>query len=227
MTLVLPFVVITWLSAAADSVWGQTAPPLPPFTNGDGDPYHNGMKHAMVSLTGQNLAIHVDAAPQEVVAMQSGFGVDFDPSKFDVLEDRYFNAQHGWLPDGQFVLEPNELVWIRRIEVEQPADSEFRIYEGGNGREGIGAWTMQQIYQQDGDAWQWDGAMQHDYFTADRPGEYRVTFEAYIGDDMGIAIPAYAPAQATFSFPAVPEPGSLALAALGVAQATLRRRKSR
>ena len=73
---------------------------MPPATSGSGD---GGMKHALVSVTGTTVAVHIsepptDVAPVSPVVMTSGHGVDYAPGKFDVLEGVSFNAQYGWLP---------------------------------------------------------------------------------------------------------------------------------
>jgi len=192
------------------------APPLPSLTNGDGSVAHNGMKHASISLTDTMLAVHVSDPPPTPVTMMSGYGVDYTPDKFNVLENVYFNAQHGWLPGGILSPPAGGNIWIKRIGVTQPAGSAFRVYEAGNGMEGMGAWTMNEIYSHDGFIWQWDGIMQHDYFAADEVGNYSMTFEVYVGDSAGNPLSEYTPATATFQFTAVPEPPAAILMLFGV-----------
>jgi len=97
------------------------APPLPSLTNGDGSVAHNGMKHASISLTDTMLAVHVSDPPPTPVTMMSGYGVDYTPDKFNVLENVYFNAQHGWLPGGILSPPAGGNIWIKRIGVTQPA----------------------------------------------------------------------------------------------------------
>lgn len=192
------------------------APPMPPLTNGDGNVACNGMKHVNISLTDTVLSIHVDDPPPAPVTMASGFGVDYTPDKFNVLEDVYFNAQHGWLPDGIFSPPAGGSIWVRRVAATQPVGSTFRVYEGGNAMEGIGAWSMNEIYSHDDFIWQWDGAMQHDYFTANQAGDYSMTFEVYVGDSVGEAFSEYTPATTTFQFTAVPEPSAALLLLCGL-----------
>ncbi len=191
-------------------------PPIPPLTNGDGNIDNNGMKHANVALADGALSIHIGTPPVSPVTAVSGFGVDYTPDKFDVLEDTYFNAQHGWLPDGFFNELPDAgLIWIKRTGVSQPPGATLKVYEGGNMMEGMEAWTMQEIYSVDGFAWPWDGLMQHDYFTADTPGNYSMSFEVYVGSPEGTPIEGFAPATTTFDFVVVPEPACLTLLFLG------------
>lgn len=212
-------------------------PPMPGMTSGS---MQNGMKHAEVSQAGSTLSVHVaepplDIAPPSPVVMRSGYGADFmhspqagdsfpDPNKFDVLEDVFFNAQYGWLPQGFFNLPAGSFLWIERTNAVQPAGSNFQVYEAGNGAEGMGAWSMNAIYTHDGFRWQWDGAMQHDYYTADLPGQYSMSFSVYVGDSMGEPLGSFTPANATLEFQVVPEPSSLLLGVLGSTVCCIRRR---
>lgn len=197
------------------------APPLPPATSGSGDA---GMKHALVSLTGTNLSIHVQSPPASPVTMFSEYGTDFTPDKFNVLEDVYFNAQHGWLPDGFISLPSDRFVWIERTAATQPSGAAFKVFEGGNGMEGTAHWTMDEIYVNDGDIWQWDGVMQHDYFTADMLGNYSMSFEVYVGDQSGSHDARYGSASTTFYFTVVPEPRSLVMTLMGAVALFVARR---
>lgn len=201
-----------------------TAPPMPPLTNGDGNVAHNGMKHANITLEDTALSIHIDDPPPAPVTMISGHGADYTPAKFDVLEDVHFNAQYGWLPGGIFSPPSETSIWIKRTAATQPAGSIFKVYEGGNMTEGMAAWTMNEIYTHDDFIWQWDGAMQHDYFVGDRVGDYSMSFEVYIGDSSGNALPSYSSASTTFSFQVVPEPSTWVLATWGIVVFILRRR---
>lgn len=203
----MPFLAITLLSFA--SAW-SASPPMPSMTNGDGNSTHNGMKHLAVHLHGTEFEIHAATSPPSPLTMMSAGNTDFTPSKFDVLEGKYFNAQPGWIPDGLFTGLPTDAaVWIERVSASQPAGSQFRVYEGGNMSEGMGAWTMNEVYLADGARWRWDGAMQHDYYTADIPGQYSMNFRVYAGDAAGNPVPGFSAGTATISFVAVPEPYSL------------------
>lgn len=207
------FATLAVLLAAAPGF--ASDPPLPPATSGSGDA---GMKHLLVSLTGTTLAVHTQAPPAAPVTMLSGHGMDYTPAKFDVLEDRYFNAQYGWLPDSFFSLPTDRSIWIERIGATSPATATFQVYEGGNGREGREAWSMNAIYAVDGQAWRWDGEMQHDYYAADLPGDYAMSFRVFVGDSTGNLDLTYTPAETTLNFRVVPEPstwGLLLLTSLG------------
>ncbi|MCC7086474.1 MAG: PEP-CTERM sorting domain-containing protein [Pirellulales bacterium] len=198
-------------------------PPMPGMTNGDGIVAHNGMKHANVSLAGTVVDVQVDATPPTPVTMMSGFGTDYTPAKFDVLENSYFNAQYGWMLSGIASPPSGSSVWIKRTNATQPAGSAFHVYEAGMGME-MAMWTMNEIYASDGALWQWDGMMQHDYYTADRPGVYSMSFEVYVGDSMGMPLAGYTHGAATFQFTAVPEPGTAVLMLCGLLCLGLRRR---
>ena len=217
-------------SLLASASWA-VAPPMPPATSGSGD---GGMKHALVSVSGTTVSVHIsepptDVAPASPVVMTSGHGVDYDPGKFDVLEGVSFNAQYGWLPGSALTLPTDRAIWIERTGAMQPAGSAFHVYEGGMGMtndalmEGMPYWTMDEIYANDGDQWQWDGRMQHDYYTADMPGSYAMSFRVYVGDLTGAEDVTYTPGTATLQFRVVPEPATWALAVLGVAGTLARR----
>jgi hypothetical protein len=211
----------TFCSAVASA----QGPPTPPMTNG-GDAANNGMKHVNVSLADGVLGVHVDSPPLAPVVMRSGLGMNYEPAKFDVLEGVYFNAQHGWLPTGFFgELPAGASIWIRRTAATQPAGSTFKVYEAGNMMEGMASWTMNEIYASDGAMWHWDGLMQHDYFAADLPGDYSMSFEVYVGDPAGDPLPDFSSAAATLEFVVVPEPSGVLLAAAGCGCLLLRRRK--
>lgn len=198
------------LAIATDIALAQL-PPLPPMTNGNGNPADNGMKHALVGFDGAQLTVHVADPPRSPVTMISGIGAKFD-TNFDVLEDRYFNSQHGWLPDGILVPPPGAEIWIRRTGLIAPAGATLKIHEGGMGNV-MPSWTMQEIYSADGDIWKWDRIMQHDLFVADKPGEYSMSFQVYFGNaTTGAPLPEYGSAETSLSFRApVPEPASIAL----------------
>ncbi len=206
------------------SLFGATAfgqlPPLPPMTNGDGNPANNGMKHVMVGYDSesQQLSVRVDDPPASPVTMTSGFGMSFD-SKFDVLEDRYFNSQHGWLPTGLWLPPAGADVWIKRSSATMPDGATLAVYEGGMGP-ALPNWSMQPLYANDGDIWKWDLLMQHDLFVVDQPGEYSMTFEIYMGDlTTGERLDGYESASTTLRFQTpVPEPTTgamLLMAAIG------------
>ncbi len=201
-------------------------PPMPPMTSGSGDA---GMKHAGVGLSGTVLTVHYDATPAVPLTMTSGHGADYTPGKFEVLEGVYFNAQYGWLPNGFISLPADRAIWIERTNATQPVGSTFKVYEAGNGMsnvpgEGMMNWTMNEIHAANGDIWQWDGVMQHDYYTADMTGSYSMSFDVYVGDLAGVADAAFTPASTTFEFSVVPEPTTFALAMLGVVGIVARRR---
>ncbi|MCA9241390.1 MAG: hypothetical protein KDA37_14375 [Planctomycetales bacterium] len=204
------------LLAIAGSAAAQL-PPLPPMTNGDGNPANNGMKHALVSFEGAGLAVHVAQPPASPVTMTSGVGRSYD-APFDLLEGRYFNSQHGWLPEGILVPPTGADVWIKRVSASAPTGASFRVYEGGMGN-GMANWSVQEVYAADGDAWKWDREMQHDLFVADLPGRYSMTFEVYLGDaTTGAPLSQYGSATTTLRFTTpVPEPTTSLLALATVA----------
>lgn len=182
----------------------------PGQTSGSGD---YGMKHAAVTLTGNTLGVTVPAPPASPVVMTDhGFSNDYTAPKFSVLENVYYNAQHGWNADSFVTLPSDRFLWIERTGVTQPSGSTFQVYDGGNMiSETMDDWAMTQIYLTNGEIWQWDGDMQHDYFTADTVGSYSMSFKLYVGDASGVEDTSFYSSAATFEFSVVPEPSSLAL----------------
>lgn len=224
LNLIFAVAVVTFSSRL---VYAQTVPPVPPMTNG-GALENNGMKHLNVALSDTALSVHVSDSPSSPVIMISGMGVDYTDDKFNVLENVYFNGQYGWLPEGTFdALPADSAVWIKRTGVTSPAGAALHVYEGGNMREGMAAWTMNEIYANDGDIWMWDGAMQHDYYTADLPGDYSMSFEVFVGDQSGTPLTQFAPAAATLDFRVVPEPNSYGWFGLMATAMLLRHRRRR
>jgi hypothetical protein len=217
------FTVITLLVSSAQCF--AAPPPMPGMTSGIGD---HGMKHAGIGLTGTVLTVHYDTMPIVPLTMMSGHETDYTPAKFEVLEDVYFNAQYGWSPDGFISLPADRLIWIERTGTIQPIDAIFKVYEAGNmsmnSGEGMANWTMDEIHTSDGEIWQSDGVMQHDYYTADMRGSYSMMFDVYVGDLSGVRDTDYTPVSTTFRFTVVPEPATLALAMLGIYCMVVRRR---
>lgn len=205
-------------------------PPMPPMTNGDGNPANNGMKHILLSFDGTDLLAHVDEPPATPVTMMSAFGVDYAAS-FDVLEDHYFNSQHGWLQESPIIPPAGSDLWIKRTSATMPAGATFQVFEGGMGMD-MNTWTMAEIHTELGAPWKWDRVMQHDLYVADLPGEYSMTFEVYLGDSTtGKPLARYGATTATLHFTTpVPEPstaviGFVATAAVAGIWSQKRRRR--
>ena len=89
----------------------------------------------------------------------------------------------------------------------------------------MASWTMNEIYATDGAKWQWDGAMQHDFYVSDKPGSYSMSFRVFVGDANGTMDLTYTPATTTFSFVAVPEPATAVLAGFGAIAVALWRKR--
>lgn len=216
----LSLVATVLVAVSNTNAWAVAYNIMPGMTSGSGD---NGMKHALVSQLDTALNAHIEVPPATPVVMMSAFGVDYTPAKFDVLENRFFNAQYGWLPSGFFTLPSGSSLWIERTGMTKPAGSTFKVYEAGMGNQMM-SWTMNEIYSGDGFRWQWDGVMQHDFYVADVPGSYSMLFTVYVGDSAGNPWPGYTPASTSFEFLAVPEPASILLMLVGGIAICSRRR---
>lgn len=108
------FVLAITLSLTALFSCMAAAPPMPGMTSSSGD---SGMKHVLVSQTGIVLSAHVDSLPASTPVVMMSHQQNYEPSKFDVLEDVYFNAQYRWLPDGFFSLPAGRQSGSRRSSV--------------------------------------------------------------------------------------------------------------
>ncbi|QDU72043.1 hypothetical protein [Mucisphaera calidilacus] len=134
------------------------------------------------------LVITFDDDPGDGLLMVPG-EPPLDPP-YDVLEDRAYNAQYGWLRQGRWGPGPGEGVFIERID----STPGLHIYEGAYGTDaggGIsgdlnGEHTLAPIFSTDDSPayWQWDGRMTHHWHVTDEPGTYEATFSVYVAQDL-------------------------------------------
>lgn len=115
-----------------------------------------------------------------------------------VLNDRYINAQYGWLVSGFWGPPAGAGVWIRVIDQSEGLDTFL-------GRPYFGMDQYAPVFGTEGsaDRLRWDGVMLHNYYAVDHLGTMYATYEVYFGDESGDPIPGTAtPAQidATFEF---------------------------
>ncbi|MEM8784111.1 MAG: hypothetical protein AAGE65_14840 [Planctomycetota bacterium] len=220
-------------------------PPMPGMTQGPGGA--PGMIHTEVFLSGDTLEVELVGGPgfsetddpMAGVVMRQGAGF---AAPFDVLNDKFFNGQYGWLPSSQPGNElqslPIELViGVELIGIDTDASGTLETYDGGNGMQLRPTdangdllptlHTMQPLFTQIGDVWLWeDFVMQHNWYAATRPGDYRVTYEVFVSDRSGVRDLAYGSDTISLDFTVVPEPAAL-LSGAGISLAMLRRREAR
>ncbi|MEQ9453702.1 MAG: dockerin type I domain-containing protein [Phycisphaeraceae bacterium] len=154
------------------------------------------------------LTITLDADPGEGLEMI--LGEPPLPEPYDVLEDRAYNAQYGWLRQGRWGPGSGEAAFIEVIDV-TPGLS---IYEGayasdsgGGVSDGLnGEHTLNPIFGTDGapNVWPWDGRMTHHWNVSDAPGTYEATFRVFVAENLnglpGDLSPTFLPGEITLTW---------------------------
>ena len=174
----------TAVAAVACAFVGTAAGGLPPL----GGP----MNHVMVSLGADSaFAVHAEqGGPMMLIEA---------PETYDgaaaVLNGTRFNAQYGWLVSGLWAPPPGGFVEIRVVE----SSPGLRVYCG---RAFGGMSFMEPVLGTDGSApaFNWDGAMLHNFYSATMPGVYEATYRVSIVDGAGEAIDGYEPGEVSLSW---------------------------
>lgn len=175
-----------------------------------------GMVHVMIGWDGSAVSAHQDPAMDVPLIAYPGETYDGAAA---VLDGTYYSSRYGFLNDGFISLNAGEAVWIERVS----ATDGLLAYEGGM-RSMAEMHTYDAIFAADGDRWRWGGTMHHPWFAADAPGDYQMSFEIYVGDELGAHIDGYASGFITLGFTAVPTPSGVGVVA-GVGLIALRRRR--
>ncbi|MEM1329831.1 MAG: hypothetical protein AAGG07_04650 [Planctomycetota bacterium] len=179
------------------------------------------MKHAMISLDGTTGAIdvHLDGDTTERIELVRFPGESYDGAA-SVLDGTFYGDRYGWLADGFITLDPGLGVWVELVD----QSAGLRVYEGGM-RMMRANHTYAPILGTDGSggAWQWSGAMTHNWYSVDTLGDYQVTYRVYVGDQQGNAVAGFTSDTVTFSFTAVPAPATAALLGAGLLAGVRRR----
>ncbi|MEQ9459452.1 MAG: hypothetical protein RIG82_00680 [Phycisphaeraceae bacterium] len=132
------------------------------------------------------------------------------PEPYDVLVDRAYNAQFGWLRQGRWAPGPGEAAFIELID----ATPGLSIYEGafasdsgGGISDGLnGEHSLNPIFGTDGSpmVWQWDGRMTHHWNVSDAPGSYETTFRVFVAENLnglpGDLSPTFIPGEITLTW---------------------------
>jgi len=171
------------------------------------------MKHLDVSFDGTDISVHIDDTVGTPMLRPLSAPDEFDPAEpWGVLDDKAYNFQYGWNPSGFITLPTGAGIWIERLS----QDAELEVYA----RPPATVPAYSALFENDGDTWQWSGAMTHNVYAVQDPMQtsYSATYRVYIGDaTTGEALPGYGSADVTLDFGAtpVPEPATaFALAAL-------------
>ncbi|MFN3167412.1 MAG: hypothetical protein ACE37H_10145 [Phycisphaeraceae bacterium] len=171
------------------------------------------MKHLDVSFDGTSVSVHIDDTVGTPMLRPLTGTDEFDPAEpWGVLGDKAYNFQYGWNPSGFISLPTGAGIWVERLG----QDAALEVYARPPAT--VPAYSV--LFENDGDRWQWSGAMTHNVYAVQNPmqSNYSATYRVYIGDaTTGDALPGYGSADVTLDFSAnpVPEPATaFALAAL-------------
>jgi len=174
------------------------------------------MVHLQVSFDGTAVSI---TQPVEQNLELRNFSESYTPPA-DVLDNKGYNDQYGWMASGFWDLPAGSSVWIRVLN--QTAGLE--TYEGGM-RSMTPMHTYSPIFGTQGspDIWQWDGTMTHNWYAASDPGTYQATYSVYIGDDQGTPINGLDSDSITISWQYVPSPATAPFLAFSLLLVSRRR----
>lgn len=187
------------------------------------------MKHADITLVGTDLHVHLDdtvATPWlRPLTPPNTFIDPGNPHPWDMLEGKAYNFQYAWNPGGFITLPSGSGIWIERLSSTPGLEVYLRtpMYDSG-----IHGPNWPSILQNDGDRWQWSGAMQHNAYAVLEPvlSSYSASYRVYLGDELtGEPLDGYGSADVTWTWNATPVPEPAWLAGL-VGCLALMRRKS-
>lgn len=178
------------------------------------------MEHIMISMDANNtLHAHINTDADHPIEMRRFPGETYDGNA-SALNDQYYSDQYGWILDG--IIDPGfgNSIWIEMVT----QTDGLSTYQGGM-RSMIAMHTFNPIFGTDGSntAWQWSGAMTHNWYAAADLGDYAASYNIFVGDIDGNAVAGFGAATVTLNLRAVPAPASLAL--LGLGSLTITRRK--
>lgn len=155
------------------------------------------MKHLLVTLEGGAINVDFESGnPSEVLELQV-YEEEYD-APADVLNDRAYNGQFGWLAGGFISLPPGAGIWVEALAQTDGLTS----YEQG---------TYAPMFTTEGSPsrWPWTGAMTHNWYAADAPGDYEATYTVYVGDAAGEPDPSFQAGFVTIMW-MIPEPPCVA-----------------
>ena len=180
------------------------------------------MRHIGISFDGDKIEAHLDesvAAPLlRTLTAPDTFN---DSEAWSVLDGKYHNFQHGWIPEGIWAPPSGAAVWIESLA----SSPNLEVYEGGRfmSEAMVRAMTFDPIFGTGGsnDIWKWGGVMTHNAYAVAEPTlpEYSATYRVYLGDEAtgleltnAVGDPLYGSDEVTLTFAtSVPEPSASTL----------------
>lgn len=179
------------------------------------------MKHLDVAFDGTNISVHIDDTVDIPMLRPLTPPDEFDPNEpWAVLTGKAYNFQYGWNPSGFITLPTDSGIWIKRLD----QDPELEVYARPPATPAYAP-----LFENNGDIWQWGGAMTHNVYAVLDPtaSVYTTTYQVYIGDaSTGAMLPGYGSDDVTLTFNAtpIPEPVTLGMLVLSAGALLLHRR---
>lgn len=145
------------------------------------------MEHIGIAFDGTTITLTKQGAVPEPVVLDDYGQICAPP--VDVLNGKGYNGQYGWLISGFWAPPSGGHVWIKRIDQT-------------TGLETYDANTFAPLFGTAGSSnlWEWDGTMTHNWYVASSYGLYEATYEVYIGDATGFALPGLFSDQITLTW---------------------------
>jgi len=128
------------------------------------------MLHLLVSQDGNGVAVEFETPATGPIEMFRYPG-EMYAGAASVLDDTYYSGRYGWLANGFFNLPAGSGVFVENLGT----SAGLSVYD---------AFSFAPILGTDGsgDVWQWSGAMTHNWYSADGPGQYVAQYRVYVGD---------------------------------------------
>ena len=128
------------------------------------------MLHLLLEQEGSSIVIDYETPVSGPIEMFRYQG-EMYAGAASVLDDTYYSGRFGWLANGFFNLPAGSGVFVENLG----SSEGLRCYD---------AFSYAPILGTDGSdlVWQWSGAMTHNWYSVDGPGEYSATYRVYVGD---------------------------------------------
>jgi hypothetical protein len=138
------------------------------------------MLHLLIEQDGDSVVIDYETPLSGPIEMFRYPG-EMYAGAASVLDDTYYSGRFGWLANGFFNLPAGSGVFVENVGT----TIGVRVYD---------AFSFAPILGTDGSdiVWEWSGAMTHNWYSVDGPGEYSATYRVYVGDaSTGVDLPGW------------------------------------